>query len=66
MRKQDRDWVRRGSFLCENVGDVISPELEAESADGRGGDSVGDASEFNIKSADGEIGGTCGVWDEGL
>ena len=66
MRKQDRDWVRRGSFPGENGGNVISPELEAESADGRRRDCVGDAGELDIKSADGEIGGTCGAWDEGL
>lgn len=66
MRKQDRDWVRRGNLLGEDVCDVIPPELEAESADGRGGDRIGDAGELDIKSADGEIGGTCGTWDKGL
>lgn len=58
--------MRWRSFLGENVGDVVSPELEAESADGRRRDCVGDAGELDIKSTDGEIGGTCGARDEGL
>lgn len=66
VRKQDRDWVGWRSLLGENVGDIVPPELEAESADGRGGDSVGYAGELDIQSADSEICGTCGAWDKCL
>lgn len=53
-------------LLSEDTCDVVPPELEAKSADRRGGDCVGDAGELDIQSADGEIGGTCGAWDESL
>lgn len=66
MREKNRDWVRGGCMLGEHARDVVPPELEAEGTDWRGGNGVGNASEFDVQSAGGEIGGAGGGWDEGL
>ena len=44
---------------------MITPELQAHSANCRGGDSVGDAGCFDVEGAEGEVGGLDGGRDEG-
>ena len=55
-----------GGCTGESAGYIVAPELQAHCTDGRSGDCVGDTRCFDVKSAEGEVGGLGGRWNEGV
>lgn len=64
VREEDGDGLL-GRPAGKGGGDVVAPELEAEGADVGRGDGVGDAGDFEVEGADGEVGQLGGRGDEG-
>lgn len=65
MREDNGNGVLR-RFAGEGGVDAIAPELITHATNGRIGDGIGDAGEFNVESANGKVGRSGGRWDEGL
>lgn len=54
------------SFAGEGGVDAIAPELKTHATNDRIRGGIGDAGQFNVESADSNVGCSGGRWDEGL